>query len=145
MNRDDDATLVVPTETDPPTEVVDAWIHAALRRLPAPARLRAALVARELVADARGRRAAPYVLRLSVLDRRSTLAVAVDCATAADEPMVTSTELLVSGLCTRWGVERRLSARTTWAELTVDASGPLRLHAPDQPRPGFRFPDRRSR
>jgi len=143
MNRDDDATLVVPTETDPPAEIVEAWIHSALRRLPAPARLRAALVAQELVADARGRRAAPYVLRLSVLDRRSTLAVAVDCATSADEPMPAANRLLVSGLCTRWGVERRLAARTTWAELTVDAPGPLRLHAPVQPQP--RFPDRRSR
>lgn len=143
MNRDDDATLVVPTETDPPAEVVDAWIHAALRHLPPPARLCAALVANELVTDARGRRAAPYVLRLSVLDRRSTLAVAVDCVTGSDEPVEAASLLLVAGLCTRWGVERRLAARTTWAELTVDAPAPLRLHTPAQPQP--RFPGRRYR
>jgi hypothetical protein len=143
MYREDDATLVVPTETDPPAEVVEAWIHAALRDLPAQARLRAALVAHELVTDARARRAAPYVLRLTVLDRRSTLAVSVDCAAASDASVPGTSLLLVAGLCTRWGVERRLSARTTWAELTVDAPRPLRLHTPVQPRP--RFPEGRSR
>lgn len=143
MYREDDATLVVPTETDPPAEVVTAWIYAALRDLPAPARLRAALVADELLTDARARRAAPYVLRLTVLDRRSTLAVAVDCTATSETPVPAASLLLVSALSTRWAVERRRTARTTWAELTVDAEGPLRLRLPAQPRP--RFPDRRSR
>lgn len=130
---EDDATLVIPTETDPPADAVAAWIHAALQQLPAPARLHAALVAHELLTDARGRRSAPYVLRLTTLDRRATLTVSVDdCTTDPDHP--DENLVLVSGLCARLGVEQRRRGRTTWAELVVDAPD-VRLSRPDQPVP----------
>lgn len=134
----DTATLLVPTEHDPPIQVVDAWVGVTLRELTAPERLRAVLVAHEMVAAARARRAAPYVLRLGVVDRHRTLEVAVDEATAeatADAVPDPAGPLLVAALAGRHGVEQRARARTTWAELRFDV-GRLRLLPPRQPRPG---------
>lgn len=138
--RDEDgATLVVPTGTDPPTGVVDDWVRAALRDLPETFRLRATLVTLDLVE--RARRCPPYVVRLTVLDRRRTLAVSVEDCTPA--PGVDETGLtLVAGLSTRWGVEQRARARTTWAELAAE-TGSILLGGPEQPRP--RSGDRRAR
>ncbi len=137
MDGEDTSTLVIPTEDDPPAAVIAAWVACALRELPAPARLRAGLVARELVAGARGRHAAPYVVQLAVLDRRRVLAISVeDCSPApaggahAAEPGL----VVVAALSTRWGVEQRSLARTTWAEL--DGDGPeIRISSPAQPLP----------
>jgi hypothetical protein len=89
------------------------------------------VVAHELLTAARRRRAAPYVLRLATLDRR-TLGVSVDDCDPGpdDDPNL----VLVDGLSTRWGVERRRRARTTWAELTLESSQ-VHLSRPDQPSP----------
>jgi len=129
--REENATLVLPTEHDPPAEVVAAWILRALSELPAPARLRAAVVAHELLTAARRRGSAPYVLRLATLDRR-TLGVSVD--DCDPEPDDGPNLVLVDGLSTRWGVERRSRGRTTWAELAVELPQG-RLCRPDQPSP----------
>lgn len=127
---EDTATLVIPTETDPPAEVVDAWVSATLRALPAPERLRTGLVVHELLADGGS---APYVVRLDLVDRQRTLVVSVDTTAGPDDPC--SSPLLVAALSRRWGVERRRRARTTWAELDLDA-GRVLLYPPRQPRPG---------
>jgi hypothetical protein len=141
-SRDEDgATLVVPTDTDPPPDVVEAWVCAALRELPEPLRLRATLVTLELVA--RARRCPPYVVRLIVLDRRRTLAVSVeDCTPASGAEAADADLTLVAGLSSRCGVEQRARARTTWAELAAE-NGSILLGGPDQPRP--RSGDRRAR
>ena len=128
---EENATLVLPTEDDPPAEVVAAWILQALSDLPAPARLSATVVAHELLTAARRRRSAPYVLRLTTHDSQ-TLAVSVD--DCDPEPDDGPDLVLVAGLSTRWGVERRRQARTTWAELAV-GSPEGHLRRPDQPSP----------
>lgn len=136
---EDGATFVIPTETDASLDLLEEWLALALVELPQPIRLRAALVTLDLVAAARTRHAAPYVVRLSTLDRRRTLVVSVDDGTAAhDDRSPDPTLSLVAGLSTRWGVEQRVRARTTWAELSVtDAAtaGEVHLRAPDQPWP----------
>jgi len=136
----DTATLLAPTETDPPIQVIDAWVSTTLRALPDPERLRAVLVAHELFVAARSRRAAPYVVRLSIVDRRQTLVVAIDDATA-DTAAVTEAgsvgALLAAALSGRCGVEQRARARTTWAELPFDV-GRLRLLPPRTDRRGAR-------
>jgi hypothetical protein len=129
--REETATLVLPTEDDPPAEVIAAWILQALSELPASARLRATVVAHELLTAARHRRSAPYVLRLTTRDRR-TLAVTVD--DCDPEPDDGSNLVVVAGLADQWGVERRRRARSTWAELAVDSPAG-RLSRPDQPSP----------
>jgi hypothetical protein len=117
----DGATLVLPAENGLPSHAVDEWVHAALGELPAPARVLAALVTHELLANARRSWSAPYVVRLTALDRRGTLAVLVDDCTPAEREAEPDPNLaLVAALSTRWGVEQRRYGRTTWAELSVD-------------------------
>jgi hypothetical protein len=125
-HREDGATLVIPTENGVSAHAVDMWVHTALRGLPPPARLSAALVTHELLARAKNARSAPYVVRLILVDRHRTLAVAVDdCAAGATGPQPDPNLVMVAGLSARWGVEQRRSGRTTWAELIVDAHQPL--------------------
>jgi hypothetical protein len=139
---EDSATFVIPTETDPSWDMLEGWLHMALLDLPQPVRLRVALVALDLVASARTRQGAPYVVRLSTLDRRRTVVVAVDDSTPVlqDSPGDSSL-VLVAALCTRWGVEQRIRARTTWAELAASGAadtatpGEVHIRAPDQPWP----------
>lgn len=135
---EDTATLVIPTDTEPSVDVVDAWLNLTLRGLPALQRLRTVLVVRELLGHGRS---APYVVRLSVVDRGHTLAVSVDDATTAPAGPDPA-GLIVAALATRWGVEQRRQARTTWAEFHLDEPR-LRLFPPRQPRPGS--PGRRPR
>lgn len=133
---EDRATLIMPTELDPPMDVIRGWIRGALGDVPVVARLHATLVADELVTNARRHGRAPYVLRLAVRGGGRTLLVSVDdCAAELGESWSLRTGLvLVGGLSRRWGVERRRRAKTVWAEVLLD--GPvLDLAAPEQPLP----------
>jgi hypothetical protein len=149
----DGATLVVPTETDLSPGAVAAWVRAALGGLPEPAGLRAVLVTLDLVHGARARRAAPYVVRLTTLDRRRTLVVHVDDCTPAHAGCATDTSpVLAAALSSRWGVQQRRRGRTTWAELAIHTGdihvGDIHVLAPDQPVPMVaeqRSRDRRTR
>jgi hypothetical protein len=83
-HREDGATLVIPTENGVSAQAVDMWVHTALR---GPARPSAALVTHELLARAKNVRSAPDVVRLTLVDRHRTLAVAVDdCAVESTGP-----------------------------------------------------------
>ncbi|MGH3758042.1 hypothetical protein [Actinophytocola sp.] len=138
---EDSAVLLLPTDDEPSDELVAAWVHGALRDLPALPRLWASMVTGELVAAARGRMAAPYVLRLTVMDGRRALAVLVDeCTAQPDDSLSDPSLVLVAGLSTRWGVEQRPRARTTWAELALEVPV-VGLTPPGQPpMPGRRRP-----
>jgi len=137
--------LILPTADEPSLDVVRAWIRGALRELPLVVRLHATLVADELVTNAHRHGLAPYVLRLDLPDDRRALLVSVDdCAPPRGDWSAGSGLVLVGGLTERWGVEPRRSAKTVWAELTVDRAV-LDLVEPDQPVPRPRRRGRRTR
>ncbi len=133
---DEQAMLIMPSEDDPPTDVVREWLGYALATLPAVVRRQAGLVAEELVANARQHGKAPYVLHLSVHEVRHVLLVAVDdCTPDLGAAWGGRSGLvLVGGLSERWGVERRALGKTVWAELAFD---PARI---GEPSPWWRRP-----
>jgi hypothetical protein len=47
------AILIMPTDQDPPADAIRMWVRHALNLLPTLTRLRATLVADELIANAR--------------------------------------------------------------------------------------------
>jgi hypothetical protein len=123
---DEKAVLIMPSEDDPASGVVREWLGYALATLPPLVRWQAALVADELVTDARRHGTAPYVLHLSVHEVRHVLLVAVDDCTpalGADRDGL----VLVGGLSDRWGVERRAQGKTVWAELAYDPAHVVEL------------------
>jgi hypothetical protein len=119
---DEQAMLIMPSAHDPAAAVVREWLGYALATMPDLVRRQAVLVAQELVANARQHGAAPYVLHLAVHDVRHVLLVAVDDSTPDLGPTWRRPGglVLVGGLSERWGVERRLSGKTVWAELAFD-------------------------
>lgn len=129
--------LVLPDQFDPPIEVIEGWLVAVLVALPQPLRLRAALVALDLVAGARTCGSAPIVVRLSVIDGGHTLVISVeDCTPASDATSSGPDLLMVAGLSSEWGVEQRAGGRTRWALIESDLSA--RIRVPGCPGPGDR-------
>lgn len=134
---DNQATLIIPTDDDPPMEVVLCWLFGALVGVPVLPRLHVALVAAELVDNARQHGSPPYVLRLALDEPQRAIGVCVeDCTQDSAQPWPSGAGLvLVEGLSRAWGVERRARAKTVWAEvpLGVRTNG---LVVPPQPPPG---------
>lgn len=134
---DNQATLIIPTDDDPPMEVVHCWLLGALIGVPVIPRLHVALVAAELVDNARRHGHPPYVLRLALDRGHRAIGVCVDdCLPDSGELWPVGAGLvLVDGLSREWGVERRVRAKTVWAEVSlgVHTTG---LVVPPQPPPG---------
>jgi hypothetical protein len=123
---------------EPPAKVVEGWLVAALVELPPVLRLQAALVALDLVASARTWGTAPFVVQLYVTDSGCALVIMVDDRTPADVRTVPDPDvLLVAGLSSQWGVEKRADGRTLWALIGSEAgSTPFRIRG--RPEPGDR-------
>ena len=117
----DQATLILPTADEPAPAVVRGWIRIELAAVPAVPRLRTAFVAEELVSNARRHARPPYVLRVAFDATVGALRVYVeDCAPRSGGAWRTRGGLaLVDGLSRGWGVERRVSAKTVWAEVPL--------------------------
>ena len=115
----DQVALIIPTADEPPPDEVRCWVQDNLASVAPVPRLHAALVAEELVGNAREHGRPPYVLRVAVDPQRRALRVFVeDCAAHSDRPWRTRGGLaLVDALSRGWGVERRTSAKTVWAEV----------------------------
>ncbi len=115
----DQVALIIPTADEPPSEEVRCWVQDTLAAVAPGPRLHAALVVDELVGNARAHGLPPYVLRVAVDPGRRALRVFVeDCAAHGGARWRTRGGLaLVDGLSRRWGVERRTSAKTVWAEV----------------------------
>lgn len=136
------AMLILPTVHEPPPASVRGWVGATLGELPVVARLHAMLVVDELVDNARRHGRAPYVLRLDRPESGNALLVSVDdCAPSPRGWWPGSGLVLVGALAERWGVERRRSAKTVWAELVFDRT----IMDLDAPVPSPRFRPRRAR
>lgn len=130
--------LVLTDHAEPPAEVVEGWLVAALVEVPPLLRLQAALVALHLVASARACGTAPFVVQLSVTDSGRTLAIAVDDRTPADDRTAPDPDLLLAaGLSSQWGVEQRADGRTLWA-LIVSGAGSTPFRIRGRPEPGDR-------
>jgi len=136
MTAGQTALLVIPTDHLPRAAAIHAWIRGALGNLPAPARLHAAVVTSELVTTARRLGRPPYVLQLTVVDYPDRadhgLLVTVDDCTPELPASLDADLILVRALSRRWGVDRRVAAKSVWAELAFDA-GRITLTTPDQP------------
>ncbi len=114
----DQVALIIPTADEPGPDEVRCWVQDNLAAVPRVARLRAAIVAEELVGNAREHAVPPYVLRVAVDLRRRALRVFVeDCATGGGHWRSGGGLTLVDGLSRGWGVERRTTAKTVWAEV----------------------------
>lgn len=115
----DQVALILPTNDEPTPDIVRDWVHQQLAEVPRVPRQQAALVTEELVANARDHGQAPYVLRVAVDRTRRALRVFVeDCAAHDGTAWRSGTGLaLVDGLSRGWGIERRVSAKTVWAEV----------------------------
>ncbi len=136
---DRQAILILPTHDEPAADAVRAWVHRALAGAPVLPGLHAALVADELVSNARRHGRTPGVLRM-VLDRtrRAVRVFVEDCEPGAENVWSCGAGLaLVDGLSATWGVEWRARGKTVWAEIALGArsSG---LVVPPQPAPGER-------
>jgi hypothetical protein len=134
---DDQAALIMPTALEPTAGQVRCWLRKALTGVPLLPRLQVALVAEELVANARVHARAPYVLQLSI--EGGALWVQVDdCSPDSPQEWGPGSGLvLVAGLSRDWGVERRRRAKTVWAEVALGFGG-VGLAAPPQPGRGGR-------
>ncbi|MFI7673637.1 ATP-binding protein [Actinophytocola sp. NPDC049390] len=115
----DQVALIIPTADEPPPDEVRCWVQDNLAAVPPVPRLHAALVTEELVGNARAHGLPPYVLRIAVDPQRRALRVFVeDCAAHSGGRWQSGGGLaLVDGLSRGWGVERRASAKTVWAEV----------------------------
>ncbi|MGB3441531.1 MAG: ATP-binding protein [Actinophytocola sp.] len=115
----DQATLIIPTVGEPSPDDVRAWVQGILAEVPNVPRLRAAFVIEELLGNAREHARPPFVLRVA-FDRtyRAVRVFVEDCAPHSGGAWRSGAGLaLVDGLCRGWGVERRASAKTVWAEV----------------------------
>ncbi|MBB4910950.1 ATP-binding protein [Actinophytocola algeriensis] len=117
----DPATLILPTADEPAPAVVRGWVRIELAAVPVVPRLRTAFVAEELVRNARQHGEPPFVLRVALDRSVSALRVYVeDCAPHSGGAWRTRGGLaLVDGLSRGWGVERRVRAKTVWAEVPL--------------------------
>jgi hypothetical protein len=133
---DDQAVLIIPAGDDTSADLVRTWVAAALAGVPLVPGLRAALVAEELVSNARRHGGLPCVLRLSLDPTRRYLLVFVDDAAADSGAMWPRAAglSLVDGLASDWAIEPRTRGKTVWAEISLGAHIP-RLAIPPQPPP----------
>lgn len=117
----DQATLIIPTAGEPAPDEVRGWVQGTLAVVPLLPRLRTALVIEELLVNARVHAEPPYVLRVALDRAQCALRVFVeDCAPHSGGAWRTGGGLaLVDGLTTGWGVERRVRAKTVWAEVAL--------------------------
>jgi len=117
----DQATLIFPTADEPTPDDVQDWVHRSLAEVPARTRLHTALVTEELVRNAREHAQPPFVLRVAIHPTGRSLRVFVeDCAPHSGGAWRTRAGLaLVDGLSRGWGVERRVRAKTVWAEVAL--------------------------
>jgi hypothetical protein len=113
------ATLIMPTDLEPSTELVRDWVGSALTSVPGLVRARAALLTAELVTNARGHGSGPCVLHLSSRAAHRVLLVAVeDTDPVLGAGWAVRGELvLVAALSDRWGVEWIEGGKIVWAEL----------------------------
>ncbi len=117
----DQVALIIPTADEPGQDEIRCWVQDHLAEVAPGPRLHAAIVAEELVGNARAHAAPPYVLRVAVDPGRGALRVFVeDCAADRGGRWRSRGGLtLVDGLSRGWGVERRTSAKTVWAEVAL--------------------------
>lgn len=118
---DDQAALIVAGEECPSSDVVRGWVHGALTGMALVPRLRAALVAEELVSNARRHGGLPCVLRLSLHRTQQVLLVCVDDCAEDDRDAwpVQAGLTLVDALSLDWGTDRAALGKTVWAEVAL--------------------------
>lgn len=122
---DRQALLMVPTATEPPTDVVRDWVESVLRSVPDLVRLRATLVAAELLRDTRHRGPGPYLLHVSLHSARRVLTIAVedDAPDLGAGWYVRAGLVLSIALSENWGVDYGERGKTVWAELCLFTAG----------------------
>lgn len=115
----DQVALIIPTAEEPGPDEVRCWVQDNLAAVAPVPRLHAAILVEELVGNARDHAVPPYVLRVALDLGRRALRVFVEDCTADDGGSWRSRGglTLVDGLSRSWGVERRTSAKTVWAEV----------------------------
>ncbi|GAB1510587.1 ATP-binding protein [Actinophytocola sp. KF-1] len=114
----DQVALIIPAADEPAPDEVRCWVQDNLAAVAPVPRLRAALVAEELVGNARVHGVPPFVLRVAAGPGRSALRVFVeDCAAHGGRWRSGGGLALVDGLSRGWGVELRAGAKTVWAEV----------------------------
>jgi hypothetical protein len=133
---DDLATMVIPTDGDPPPDMVRTWVADVLVGVPAVPRLRAVVVADELVSNARRYGCLPCVLRLSLHRTRRRLLVCVEDSGDDDGVLWPSGAGLsfVEGLTSDWAVDSRPRGKAVWAEIVLGARVPGLVIPPRPPR-----------
>jgi hypothetical protein len=129
---DEQAMLLMPTDEQPPVGIVRCWVLVALTGVPLLPKLHVDLVAEELVVNARRHAEPPYVLRLVLDESHRAVLVCVDDCSPESPDRSGAGLLVVDGLSTAWGVERRASAKTVWAEVPLGMRA-SRLVIPPQP------------
>lgn len=119
------AMLIMPTDVDPPMDVVSDWVASTLAGVSRFGRLRAALVAVELVSNARRHGPGPYVLHLSLHGALRVLLIAVEDEEpelGADRPGSAQLALLAA-MSKQWGVVLDDVGKIVWAQLSLLDSG----------------------
>lgn len=113
--------LIVPTDHEPPLDVVRHWVVHALVGVPVLPRLRAGLVTDELVRNAHAFGDPPCALSLELAATGRAVRVFVeDCAPGWPAGWRSGAGLaIIDSLACDWGVELRAAGKTVWAEVAL--------------------------